>query len=159
MTLADFTATDITGRERALSEFLGKTVLVVNVALHRDPLDPRNFNESALADPAIRDLCKRTTMGVLPEGTNAHRDSDVREALRPVLVMADRLGVTVVFIRHLNKMAGADPLARGTGSVSFGAVARVVLNNLYKHTELQTNFRSEERRVGKEGRSRGSPYH
>ena len=32
MTLADFTATDITGRERALSEFLGKTVLVVNVA-------------------------------------------------------------------------------------------------------------------------------
>jgi glutathione peroxidase len=32
VTLADFTATDITGRERALSEFLGKTVLVVNVA-------------------------------------------------------------------------------------------------------------------------------
>jgi putative DNA primase/helicase len=66
-------------------------------------------------------------MGVLPEGTNAHRDADVREALRPVLLLADRTGATVVFIRHLNKMTGADPLARGTGSVSFGAVARVVV--------------------------------
>jgi putative DNA primase/helicase len=97
---------------------------------------PERFDLSADCIARLEDSVKRFAarlvvidplMGVLPEGTNAHRDSDVREALRPMLVMADRLGVTVVFIRHLNKMAGADPLARGTGSVSFGAVARVVL--------------------------------
>src|SRR3712207_3206289 len=58
------------------------------------------------------------------------------------------------------------------------AVPKVVLNNLYKHTQMQQSFgvnlvalvdgvprtlsyreRSEERRVGKECRSRWSPYH
>jgi glutathione peroxidase len=32
VTLADFTATDIAGRDRSLAEFQGKTVLIVNVA-------------------------------------------------------------------------------------------------------------------------------
>src|SRR2546430_4469177 len=48
------------------------------------------------------------------------------------------------------------------------AIPRVVLNQLYKHTVMQSTFgvimlalvpRSEERRVGKECRSRWSPYH
>jgi hypothetical protein len=36
----------------------------VALALYRDPRDPRSFDEGALADPAIRDLCRR--IGLVP---------------------------------------------------------------------------------------------
>ena len=45
---------------------------------------------------------------------------------------------------------------------TFGAVGGTVLAAFYLIPNLglwQTSFRSEERRVGKEGRSRWSPYH
>jgi 2-methylcitrate dehydratase PrpD len=40
----------------------------VALALYRDPRDPASFGEHALADPAIRSLCRRVT--VLPEPGN-----------------------------------------------------------------------------------------
>lgn len=66
-------------------------------------------------------------MAFLDAGTNAHRDQDVRRALRPLAELAERTGVAVVVIRHLNKAAGGPALYRGGGSIGITAAARIAL--------------------------------
>ena len=56
--------------------------------------------------------------------TNANRDQDVRRALAPLKGMAERTGVAVVAIRHLNKTAGSNALYRGGGSIGIIGAAR-----------------------------------
>lgn len=40
----------------------------VALALHRDPADPRSFDETAIADPEIRAACARVRLAPLPSG-------------------------------------------------------------------------------------------
>jgi 2-methylcitrate dehydratase PrpD len=40
----------------------------VALALHRDPMDPRNFGEETLNDASIREVCRNTTVTELPGG-------------------------------------------------------------------------------------------
>ena len=63
----------------------------------------------------------------LSEQTNAHRDHSVRRALAPLAAMAQRLGVAVLVVLHLNKAAGTDALYRVGGSVGLVGGARSVL--------------------------------
>lgn len=63
-------------------------------------------------------------MSYLGEGTNGHRDQDVRRALTPLVAFASRTGCAVVVLRHLNKMSGGEVKYRGQGSIGFIGIAR-----------------------------------
>lgn len=54
-------------------------------------------------------------------------DSDVRSLLAGLAALAQRTGVAVLAVRHLNKSGGGNPLYRGGGSIAFIAAARVGL--------------------------------
>jgi RecA-family ATPase len=66
-------------------------------------------------------------MAYLGGEVNAHRDQDVRRAIYPLKLLAERTGVAVLVVRHLNKMAGANPLYRGGGSIGIIGAARAGL--------------------------------
>jgi putative DNA primase/helicase len=59
---------------------------------------------------------------------DSHKNTETRRGLQPVVGLAANLGCAVLGITHLSKnSSGREPLDRVTGSVAFGAVARVVL--------------------------------
>jgi hypothetical protein len=60
----------------------------------------------------------------LGQGINSHQDQDVRKALAPLQRMADRIGVAVIGIRHLNKTRGSSAIYRGGGSIAIIGAAR-----------------------------------
>jgi hypothetical protein len=66
-------------------------------------------------------------MAFLGGDVNSHRDQDVRRALAPLAAMADRLGVAVLVVRHLNKSSGGPAIYRGGGSIGLAGAARIVL--------------------------------
>ncbi len=66
-------------------------------------------------------------MAFLGGQINSHKDQDVREALTPLAKMAERTGVSVLVVRHLNKRTGDPALYRGGGSIGIVGAARVEL--------------------------------
>ena len=59
---------------------------------------------------------------------DSHKNTEVRRALQPLVDLGATLGAAVLGISHFSKgSAGRDPTERVTGSLAFGAVARVVL--------------------------------
>lgn len=59
---------------------------------------------------------------------DSNNNGDVRQGLQPIVDLGLELGAAVIGITHLTKgTQGRDPLERVTGSLAFGAVARVVL--------------------------------
>jgi len=60
----------------------------------------------------------------LSETVNANRDADVRRALHPLAMMAERTGAAILMIRHLNKNQHQSAMYRGGGSIAFIAAAR-----------------------------------
>jgi putative DNA primase/helicase len=59
---------------------------------------------------------------------DSHKNTETRRGLQPVVDLAAQLDCVVLGITHLSKnSSGREPLDRVTGSVAFGAVARVVL--------------------------------
>ena len=59
---------------------------------------------------------------------DSHKNTEVRRALQPIVDLAARLDAAVIGISHFSKgSAGKDPTERVTGSIAFGAIARVVL--------------------------------
>lgn len=85
---------------RALEELLG----LENVAL-------------VLLDPLMSRLGDLDT----------HKDSEVRQALEPLVALANRSGCAMLGLIHLNKSGSTDPLSLIMGSRAFAAVARAVL--------------------------------
>lgn len=63
-------------------------------------------------------------MSFLTSDTDAHKDQDIRRTLRPMSRLAESLGVTVLLLRHLNKLSGGPALYRGTSSIGITAAAR-----------------------------------
>ncbi len=63
-------------------------------------------------------------MAFLSGNTNSHRDQDIRRVLARMAALAEETGVAIVVIRHLNKMAGGNPLYRGGGSIGIIGAAR-----------------------------------
>jgi len=59
--------------------------------------------------------------------TNTRIDHDVRRALRPIANLAERTGVGVLLIRHLNKTSGGPAIYRGGGSIGIIGAARIGL--------------------------------
>lgn len=58
---------------------------------------------------------------------DSHKDAEVRIALEPLVTLADRCGVAILGLIHVNKSTQADPVNLLMGSRAFGAVARAVL--------------------------------
>jgi hypothetical protein len=59
---------------------------------------------------------------------DSHKNTETRRGLQPIVDLAARLDCAVLGITHLSKnSSGREPLDRVTGSVAFGALARVVL--------------------------------
>lgn len=59
---------------------------------------------------------------------DSHKNTEVRRALQPLINLASRIDCAVLGISHFSKgTAGRDPLERVTGSIAFGAVARIVM--------------------------------
>lgn len=58
---------------------------------------------------------------------DSHKDAEVRLALEPLVALADRTGITVLGLIHVNKSASTDALNTLMGSRAFAAVARQVL--------------------------------
>jgi hypothetical protein len=71
-----------------------------------------------LLDPIISRLGRRL---------DTHKDSDVRQALEPIVGLAHETGASVLGVIHLNKTATSDPLNAVMGSRAFGATARAVM--------------------------------
>lgn len=63
-------------------------------------------------------------MAYLSERTNSFKDQQVRRALAPLQHMAERLGVAVLVVRHMNKATGGPALYRGGGSIGIIGAAR-----------------------------------
>ncbi len=60
------------------------------------------------------------------DGTDSHRNADVRALLSPLSGLAERFNVAIVTVTHLNKGSG-NAIYRATGSLAFVAAARSVL--------------------------------
>ena len=59
---------------------------------------------------------------------DSHKNAEVRKDLTPLIQMAESSGFAIIGITHFSKgTAGREPIERITGSLAFGAVARVVL--------------------------------
>jgi hypothetical protein len=62
-------------------------------------------------------------MAYLAGEVNAHRDQDVRRAMHRLKMLAEKTGVGIVIVRHLNKQSKGPALYRGGGSIGIiGAV-------------------------------------
>lgn len=95
-------------------------------AVERAPEIPRDV---AHIEAEVRRLGARLAVidpltAFLAGEVNSRIDQDVRRALVPLARMAERTGAAVLVIRHLNKMAGGNPLYRGGGSIGIVAAAR-----------------------------------
>jgi hypothetical protein len=62
----------------------------------------------------------------LSASINSHKDQDVRRALTPLSRMAERTGVAVALVRHLNKSEKLSAMYRGGGSIGITGAARTV---------------------------------
>lgn len=58
---------------------------------------------------------------------DTHKDAEVRQALEPLVRVADTTGASILGLIHLNKSISTDPLTMLMGSRAFAAVARAVL--------------------------------
>lgn len=57
-------------------------------------------------------------------GVDSHKNAEVRGLLTPLGAIAERHGVAVVAVTHLNKSAGGPAIYRAMGSLAFAAAAR-----------------------------------
>lgn len=88
--------------------------------------DDLQDTEEAINETGAALLLLDPLMSRLKDGLDTHRDGDVRRALEPVAALAERTGVMVLGIIHLNKGSGANVLDRVMASKAFTAVARSV---------------------------------
>jgi hypothetical protein len=66
-------------------------------------------------------------IAALLAGVDAHRDAEIRSSLQPLAAFAERFGVAVLAIAHLNKRDAERALYRVGGSIGFVGLARSVL--------------------------------
>jgi len=86
--------------------------------------------------PSIKSIIKRygirlliidVLVSFLGSQVNTHQDADVRRALHPLSMMADRTGCAVLALRYLNKQGDIkNAMYRGGGSIGITGQARAV---------------------------------
>lgn len=66
-------------------------------------------------------------MAFLGASVNSISDQSVRQVLTPLAGLAEKLGVTILFVRHLNKSNGTQAIYRGGGSIGIIAAMRTAM--------------------------------
>lgn len=94
----------------------------------RRPFDPATDTEHlarALADRDVKLLVVDPIVSAV--SGDSHKNTEVRRNLQPLVDLASKLGCAVLGITHFSKgTQGRDPVERVTGSIAFGALARLV---------------------------------
>jgi AAA domain len=95
----------------------------------RPPMIPEDLEtcEAVIKREGAVMLIVDPLMAALGGKVDAHRDQDVRRALALIADMAERTGVAVVVVRHMNKSGGGNPMYRGGGSIGIIGAARSAL--------------------------------
>ncbi|CAN5901001.1 hypothetical protein BH11MYX4_BH11MYX4_01810 [soil metagenome] len=83
--------------------------------------------EAIIVEKGAKLLIIDPLMAFLGGRTDSHRDQDIRRAMRPLSVIAERTGCAIVLVRHLNKSGGTSAMYRGGGSIAIGGAARSVV--------------------------------
>lgn len=90
-----------------------------------DPATDTGHLARALAGKAVRLLIVDPVVSAV--AGDSHKNTETRRALQPLVDLAGKLGCAVLGITHFSKgTQGRDPVERVTGSIAFGALARVV---------------------------------
>jgi hypothetical protein len=79
---------------------------------------------AVVAEHRVRLVVVDVLAAYLSGAVNSHRDQDVRRALHPLAIMAERTKCCVLVLRHLNKTAGTNAMYRGGGSIGIIGAAR-----------------------------------
>lgn len=82
--------------------------------------------ESAATEVEAALLLLDPLMSRLDSELDTHRDGEVRQALEPLVAIADKTGMAILGLIHHNKSGSSDPLQLVMGSKAFTAVARSV---------------------------------
>ncbi|MFE2110563.1 AAA family ATPase, partial [Kitasatospora sp. NPDC059463] len=90
------------------------------------PLDVELI-EQAIAEYGAAALIVDPLMSTLGSGTDAHRTQDVRQALEPLVRMAERTKALTLGIAHFNKASGSDASQLISGSGAFKDLARAII--------------------------------
>ncbi len=95
----------------------------------RPPVLPYDLTEleTTIMQHAARLVVVDPLMAYLDSEINAHRDQDVRHAMHRFKLLAERTGVALVVVRHLNKLGGGSAIYRGGGSIGIIGAARSAL--------------------------------
>ncbi len=73
---------------------------------------------------------------------DSHKNAEVRRGLAPLVDLAGRLDAALLGVTHYSKgTGGRDPLERVSGSLAFGALARIVLGTVRQQSEDETDRR------------------
>lgn len=108
----------------------------LDMVLQVEPSDPDEYGISLPRDiEELSLIARENDVGLIlldplmsRLGTlDTHKDSDVRQALEPLVKMAGASNAAVLGLIHVNKSGAADPLNTLMGSRAFSAVARAVL--------------------------------
>ncbi len=63
-------------------------------------------------------------MSFLADHINSNSDQQVRNALQPLVNVAERTGAAITLCRHMNKSTGGPAIYRGQGSIGFIGIVR-----------------------------------
>ncbi|WP_415947742.1 AAA family ATPase [Streptomyces sp. KLOTTS4A1] len=83
--------------------------------------------ERSIAEHDVAALIVDPLMSTLGSSTDAHRTQDVRQALEPLVRMAERTKALTLGIAHFNKGSGTDASQLISGSGAFKDLARAVI--------------------------------
>jgi hypothetical protein len=95
----------------------------------RPPVLPWDLTlvENLIKENFIRLLVVDPFMAFLDPELDAHRDQDVRRCMHRLKQLAERLGIAIFILRHLNKLVGGPALYRGGGSIGISGAGRSAL--------------------------------
>ncbi len=80
--------------------------------------------EQAIRDNNVAMMVLDPLLSLLDAGINDYRAREVRDALEPLLPIADRTGCALFGLAHFTKAIGSDPLLLIAGSGAFGQLVR-----------------------------------
>jgi AAA domain-containing protein len=130
VSLEDGVADTIRPRLEAAGAVLEKVRIVTTIkgaeGTERTPTLPVDLPaiEAAIHSVSAELVVLDPLVAMLAAKTDSFRDQDIRRVLAPVAALAEKTGVAVVCIRHLNKAGGQNPKYRGGGSIGIIGAAR-----------------------------------
>lgn len=102
---------------------------IVQGESERDPVLPYDLLllHSWLADHSVRLVIVDPLAAFIAQSYDAYKDQDIRRCLRTLRDFAEKHNVSLVLLRHLNKLNGGASLYRGGGSIGITGAARASL--------------------------------